>query len=754
MKISLLDIHIWWVALLLMLPLAAFAQSQQPTAYTWEQFVDDYTDYAAEQEEEADNSVERWDWLEELEEVHRSPIDINRAERSELELLHFLSDEKIDSLLAKRDRYSGGFRSVGELMTVRQLTYRDRAWLSLLLKFEPLPYVPNSDAGNGSTSGGKRREDKSNRWYGGTHDVMGTLDVPLYERAGFGECEPEDFYAKKFTGQRVAHTLRYRYSWHQRVMYGATVQQDVGERWGCYGARPWDYGSAYFYYKSDAERYVQQGLRHSNRTESVNRYEVAVGDYKVALGQGLVVGGSGWNQRESMMGGFRKETVRIRPNTGTDESRFMRGAAANFRLGRVGQWQLTTFASWRQLDGTVKGMTKANNYDPLASDTITAWKTDGLHRTLQETNKRHTATQTLMGGRAGYRNAWLNVGMNAAWVHYDKVYWPAARAYNKYYMRGQDAAALSADYTVQLSRWKLQGEVAVDRRGALASTAALRWTPKRSLTLVLQERSMAKDFVTPYGRTMQTNSQMQNEHGAMVGFEWHGAQRLTLEGYVDGALHLHPVYLADTLSRRYEAMLQCVVRGDRQWTHTLRYKLRGREQNVTGYKDIPDLEGVLLSWRTTQHVRWQSAWKGRTTQVALGADGACYFSQGSGYDKKTNAITGDGCSFGVLAFVRATGRIAKRWKWASMLTGFSTEDYNSRVYAYAPQLAGSVSMPQYYGDGVAAAAVLEGQLWRGLHAAVRYGVVKYFDRDSIGSGVNLISGSSKNDLSLQLRYRF
>lgn len=235
---------------LLMLPNVAFAQLD--TGYTWEQFVEEYQAHVAELQEESDNDVERIDWLEELEEIHRNPIDINNADRSTLLDLHFLSDEQVDSLLAKRNRYSGGFRSLGELMSVRQLTYRDRAWLSQLVCFNVLSVSSPADSLRGfGPAKEHRRWENTNKWYGGTYDVIATADVPLYRRAGFYDYDSDNYPRKMFTGYNFGHTLRIRYNWHSRVKYGATVQQDVGERFGVYGSRPWDYQSAYFYYKSD-----------------------------------------------------------------------------------------------------------------------------------------------------------------------------------------------------------------------------------------------------------------------------------------------------------------------------------------------------------------------------------------------------------------------------------------------------------------------------------------------------------------------
>lgn len=752
---------IFWIT-----ALSVSAQTAGRDGYTWEQFVEDYLLYVTEEANESDNDVVRHDWLEDLEPLRDHPIDINTAERQELLDLHFLSDTQIDSLLAKRNRLRGGFRSLGELMTVRELSYRDRAWLSLLVEFKPLaetsPVVyptrqKEATAQSGTANPYRQKKEtgrSSNRWYGGTHEISATFDVPLYRRAGFDEAgadESEDYaLSHEFLGRNFAHTLRYRYSWHQRVMYSATVQQDVGEPFGSYGARTWDFGSLSFYYRSDPMK---------ERGTTFQRYEVVAGDYKAAFGQGLLLGYGGWNVRSSSMTGLRKETTRLRPHTGTDESRFLRGAAATFRMGRAGQWALTALGSWRQLDGTVKGAVKTNFYDPAASDTITAWKTDGLHRTYQEEAKRHVATQLLAGLRFGYQGAHFAIGANAIGVHYDKVYWPASRSYNANYLHGRDAAAISADYSVWFSQWSLQGEVALSKPSngasqseAYASTWALRWTPVRALSLMLQQRSFGKAYVTPYGQTLQAGSQLQNEHGIMLGASYRGIRRILLSAYADWAFHPAAVYLADTASRRVEVMLEASLRANEHWTHTLRYKVKGRQQNVTGYRDLSYLDGVLLAWRNTQHLRWQSVWTDRQWSVAAGADLSCFYSQGTSVSKE--GVIDSGTSWGGLLFLRAAVTPIAPLRVQAMAAAFRTEDYNARCYATLPMLRGTIAAPSFSGEGVTGALLAEWHAFKSFTLSCRITTVRYFDRDVISSGINEISSPWKNDISFQCRYKF
>ena len=58
------------------------------------------------------------------------------------------------------------------------------------------------------------------------------------------------------------------------------------------------------------------------------------------------------------------------------------------------------------------------------------------------------------------------------------------------------------------------------------------------------------------------------------------------------------------------------------------------------------------------------------------------------------------------------------------------------------------------GKGVFAAFVADCRIWHGLSLAARLGMLKYFVRDAISSGINAIDGSIKNDVTLVARWQF
>ena len=85
---------------------------------------------------------------------------------------------------------------------------------------------------------------------------------------------------------------------------------------------------------------------------------------------------------------------------------------------------------------------------------------------------------------------------------------------------------------------------------------------------------------------------------------------------------------------------------------------------------------------------------------------------------------------------------------------FHTDDYMSRIYLQQPALYSTISSASYYGHGVLGVLTCRWQSNNGKWMLEgRYGMVRYFDRDEQGSGLQAILSPWKNDLSFQLRLK-
>ena len=100
---------------------------------------------------------------------------------------------------------------------------------------------------------------------------------------------------------------------------------------------------------------------------------------------------------------------------------------------------------------------------------------------------------------------------------------------------------------------------------------------------------------------------------------------------------------------------------------------------------------------------------------------------------------------------------AWQWHWlkADVHFGwFRTDNYDARVYQYERSLLYDFSMPAYYGHGIRHALMLLASVGQRLVAVIKCGTTNYFDRSTIGSGMQQIRHSSMTDVLLQLRYKF
>ena len=85
---------------------------------------------------------------------------------------------------------------------------------------------------------------------------------------------------------------------------------------------------------------------------------------------------------------------------------------------------------------------------------------------------------------------------------------------------------------------------------------------------------------------------------------------------------------------------------------------------------------------------------------------------------------------------------------------FHTDDYDSRVYNYERGLLSTFYTPSFYGRGFRYSAVVRYDLNKACMLLAKFGQTIYQDRNSIGSGKDLIQGNKKSDLQVQFRLKF
>lgn len=653
------------------------------TYITWDDFMAEYTG-----DEEAGIDDETIDLLER---IHSSPININTASRQQLLSLPFISAEQADSLLSYRNK-KRMFRSLGELMFFKNLDYNDRRYLSLFVY-----------AGDTLRNGQKL---SLSHFLDGKHEVETRLDIPLYRRAGYKTYSKEELVDnpnKIYLGNALSNVVRYRYNYGRRLTYGLTLQKDAGEPFANRNSYPYSYSSAYFHYRPLS-----------------GEYAIWIGDYDLGLSEGLLFSNSFYMGKTQIGESFGKSGLRIRPHTSTDEWRFFRGAAFSYYMKN---WNFSAFASYRNIGGTIK------------NDTITSLKTDGLYRTLSEINRKNNTSTFLGGAYSSYPGGNWQVGVGGYFSSFSHTVWSSPRAYNRYYFRGRTAAGLSADYLIDLRKWKIQGEMALDKGLHYAMVHKLKYVARSWLNLFLQTRAFSPRFVSIWGKTLQANSRVQNEYGALVGGKANVWSNCELLAYVDFFRLPKASYRAYAPSQGMETFLQATKGLRRGWSLMARYSMKTREQNISGHSGF-------LEYVSTHKLRFSAS--SSTDRLSLSA----------ALDATIATKQTAKAEFGGMVSMRAKAKISERLDLHAFYSLFLTDGYSSRLYAYEPQLLYAGSFPSFYDRGTRVVLQARWEIIDGLFLAGRYGFLKYFNRQSISSGLQKIDSSMKNDLSLQLIWRF
>lgn len=527
----------------------------------------------------------------------------------------------------------------------------------------------------------------------GQNELMGSLSLPLYKRKGD---------RNGYLGYPYRHWLRYQYAYRDDVKVGVVGAQDAGEPFFADRNK-----AGYDFYSY----YLQ--VRRLGCIENV-----VVGKYKLSAGMGLVVNNSFSLGKLAMLQQLGRNTSTVRPHSSRTQSGYMQGAAATLRLSPY--WQLTSALSYRALDATLNGDGTARTID-----------VDGYHRTpaeMERKNNTHAADALV---RVACRYGGLHAGATALYTHLDRQLQPnTATLYRRHSAQGNDFVNVSADYGYLHPRFALSGETAINRDGALATLNSLSVQAADGLTLMLLQRFFSYRYTALYARTVSEGGHVQNESGVYFGATWRPSPGLQLQAYTDYAYFPWPRYQVSHASHAWDNLLSAsYTRGD--WTVSGRYRLHLRQKDDDAKQALDN----YTEHRARLALDWNGGSLGTTTQADVVSTGS---SQREWGYMLSQALNG-------------------QWHRLKLsLNGgyFCTDSYEARLYVYERGPLYAFSFPAYYGEGLRLALMTNVYAGKQLTLTAKAGYTHYFDRSTIGSGLQEINSSSMTDLSLQLRWRF
>nr|WP_302830677.1 helix-hairpin-helix domain-containing protein [uncultured Bacteroides sp.] len=531
----------------------------------------------------------------------------------------------------------------------------------------------------------------------GKQEVLTRLDVPLYTRKG---------YEKNYLGPSMYHSLRYNFHYGEYLQTGVVGEKDAGEPlFALHNRKGYDYYSFYFL------------LKNLGRLKSL-----ALGNYRLSFGQGLVLSTDFRLGKTFSLSTSEYRTGGIRKHSSTDEYNYFRGAAAT--IGVLSSLEISAFYSHRSMDGVLK------------NGEITSIDKTGLHRTQKEADKKNTFTLQLMGGNLTYEKNKLKLGFTGIYYFFNHPYEPKLNKYARYNLHGNYFYNLGVDYKYRLGRLTWVGEAAMGKSG-YALLNQLKYKLLTGYQLLLIHRYYSYNYWSFFARSFGESSTPQNENGWYLAAEASPFSRWKFFTSFDLFSFPWLKYRISKPSQGVDVLFQASYSPKRNLSMYLNYRYKQKERDVSGTngKTILPIYQHRFRYRLTYAPR---IWKLQTT-----LDYNHFHSQGK--ERNQGYQCTQSCEYTFPDFPLSI---------SVQGTYFHTDDYDSRVYTYEKGLLNTFYVPSFYGIGFRYSTHLRYDLNKAFMFLVKFGQTIYQDRETIGSGNDLIQGNKKADLQMQLRIKF
>lgn len=609
--------------------------------------------------EREENDIDDDSFVQELEAFRKRPLNLNTATADDLERLQLLNALQVHALLQYR-LLLGSFLHVYELQAI---PHWDVATIQKVL-----PYVSVND----ETAVSKRISK-------GLLEGNGTLLLRLAQSLP-DAAEYDDTTASGYRGSPQKILVRYRYNYKNLLQWGVLADKDAGEPLFKDRQRAgFDFYSLHLFVRN-------VGIIHS----------LAVGDFAVNIGQGLIQWQSLGFRKSTEITAIKRQSPVLRPYTSAGEYNFHRGAGITLHKKRL---FLTAFASLRHLDANTDA-------DSAGNLTISSFIISGMHRSLKEMEKKNNVRQLAAGFNLQYKGAAWHVGTSCISYDFSNAVQKRDEPYNYYALSGQRLANYSVDYDCTVKNMHLFGELAIGPvrpdhphgphfNKALLQGMLISFDRKADASLVF--RHLESGFQSLYSTAFTENSLPANESGLFMGLSLKPMRAIRFDMYADVFSFPWLKLRADRPSGGREFLVQLTYEPNKRVEVISRFRYEAKQANGVAEDDNTDnlnqfLPGRLYSLLEIPKINWRLHVSGQLTPaIRLRQRMEMVW-----FNKK--APEGEA---GYLIYSDVAWHpVNKPFSLGGRLQLFETDGFNSRIYAFENNLPGSYSISAVYHKGL------------------------------------------------------
>jgi hypothetical protein len=638
-----------------------------------------FEELAEAEESELENDYD----LQQLKQFIKHPLDINGPDLNQLPLIDPLL---IDNLLAYR-------RLMGDIIDVHELQAVLGFNIDMIKSI--LPYIT---VGKQKLSIPLMRQ----RITKGKHSIIA--------RPSYIPEMSDGFRDRHFTGSRAALFLRYKYEFRNLLQFGFVADKDAGEKLINGGILP-DFVSFHFF------------------TRDVGPLRcLAMGDYTINLGQGLIHWQSQAFHKSSSVLNIKRQSEIVRPYQSAGEYNFHRGAAATFSFR---PFESTLFLSLKNLTA---------NKD---SGVITSVITTGLHRTKSELTDKNSTSLFSSGGAVKLKLKSGQVSLNGVYHQFSLPLMKRDEPYNLYALKGRQWCNLSADYSYTWRNFHFFGEIAADGRRSTAYINGVMSSLSQRVDIAMLYRHIDKRYQSVFGNAFTETSMPANEYGFYSGISARPHLKWKIDLYAD--LYSFPwlKYRLDAPSTGFAYLLQVTWNPSRKTELYSRLRYRMKPLNIENEEETFRIPGIqsIQHWRT--HFTHQIS---RTILIRSRVEVSSFSHQ-----------LLDAPASGHLFYTDVVYKPYRFWLSGNFrFQAFEAGNYDARIYAYENDLLFVSSTPSFYNNGVRCYINLRAKVKvkilsnSVLTINLKMATTVYNNISYIGSGSGAISGNRVSAVKLQV----
>lgn len=626
-----------------------------------------------------------------MEYYRRHPVNLNTADETELKELRLLNDLQISNFIIYR-------RLLGKIISLYELQAIPSWDVPVIRKLIPFITIHSPAS----------KDDFIQRFKGGEHIFLARISQVLERSAGFDTSSS----ANKYLGSPQRVFVRYRYNYKNILQYGITGDKDAGEQ----------------FFKGAQQKGFDFYSFHLFARKTGIIQALAIGDFTVNMGQGLIQWQSLAFKKSSVVMNSKRQSGILRPYNSAGEFNFHRGIGVTVRKNKT---EATVFASLRKLSANVLRDT-IDSYDYVSS-----LLSSGYNRTAAENADRNKLKQTAFGGNINYRNGRLQIGFNGVYYLFSLPLQKRDEPYNLYSINGNSWANMSVDYSYTYKNMHFFGEAALDKNFSKAFVNGVLISADPKVDISFLHRSINASYQSVNGNAFTENVSPVNETGFYTGISIRPAAAIRLDAYADLFRFPWLKSRVDAPSKGSDFLVQLTYTPNKQVELYARYRNETKQGNQTGNSTVTNFLVRLPRQNFRLHVNYKI---GHSLVIRNRAELLWYDKKGA------NAENG----FLVYADILYKPVFA-RYSAVIRLQYFETDGYNARVYAYENDVLYSYSIPAFFGKGLRYYCTAGYDLAAKLSFWLRVSQSVYRDQTAVGSGPDAIKGPRKTEVKAQLR---